>query len=411
MLRADLRHRSSFSFLLALAKEPRSGGRQIPTVSPAARAATLSLMPQPIRADHVGSLLRPAALLEARAGFARGELNKAALAEQENAAILQALDRQQQVGLQIFTDGEFRRESWITDMAAAVDGFVPQSRTVQWHTPAGELLAEASTSNVVGGRLQPRRRLTGDETAFLKQHATGPFKMTLPAPSNFWLVSWKDGVSTQAYASRSEMLQDVTRILRAEVEALIDDGVSYIQLDAPFYSAFIDDQQRAGLRGAGIDPDRALAEVVAADNAAIDALARDGLTLALHICRGNSRSRWLYQGGYNLIAEVLFNQLAVDTFLLEYDSAERDGSFEPLRFLPPGKTAVLGLVTTKGPLRESQDELRTRIDEAARIVPLEQLALSPQCGFASVAAGNALAEDDQWRKLELVVETARKIWS
>src|SRR5260370_510282 len=246
-------------------------------------------------------------------------------------------------------------------MAEAGDGFVPQSRTVEWHPPAGEIAPEASTSSVVGGQLQPRRRLTGDETAFLKQHATGPFKMTLPAPSNFWLVSWKDGVSTQAYASRSEMMQDVTRILRAEVEALIDDGVSYIQLDAPFYGAFIDDQQRAGLCGAGIAPDRALAEVVAADNAAIDALARDGLTVALHICRGNSRSRWLYQGGYNPIAEVLFNQLAVDTFLLEYDSVERDGSFEPLRFLPPGKTAGLVRVTTNVPLRESQDDLPTRM--------------------------------------------------
>ena len=367
-------------------------------------------MPRPLRADHVGSLLRPRALLEARAAFARGELSRADLSEQENAAILDALDRQKQVGLEIFTDGEFRRESWITDMADAVDGFVAQSRTVQWHTPTGELAPEPSTSNVVGAKLHPRRRLTGDETTFLKQHAEGRIKMTLPAPSNFWVVSWRDGISTQAYASRSEMLHDITQILRTEVEALIDDGVAYIQLDAPFYSAFVDEQQRAALRTAGIDPDQALAELVAADNATIDGLARDGLTLALHICRGNSRSRWAYQGGYNPIAEVLFSRLAVDTFLLEYDSTERDGTFEPLRFLPSGKTAVLGLVTTKAPQLESQDDLRRRIDEAARIVPLENLALSPQCGFASVAAGNALSEDDQWRKLELVVESARKIW-
>ena len=363
----------------------------------------------PFRADHVGSLLRPPDLLRARAAFASGALSKAALSEEEDAAILGALDRQRQLGLQILTDGEFRRGSWITDMAEAVDGFLSQSRTVQWHTPAGEVAPEASTSSVVGGRLQPRHRLTGEETTFLKQHAAGQIKMTLPAPSNFWVVSWKEGVSNAAYASRSDMLHDVTHILRAEVEALVSDGVAYIQLDAPFYGAFIDEQQRAALRAAGIDPDRALAEVVAADNAVIDGLARDGLTLALHICRGNSRSRWLYEGGYNPIAEVLFGQLAVDTFLLEYDSA-RDGSFEPLRFLPSGKTAVLGLVTTKSPQLESPDELRRRVDDAARIVPLEQLALSPQCGFASVAAGNTLSEDDQWRKLELVVDTARAIW-
>src|SRR5712692_1844574 len=201
-------------------------------------------MPQPIRADHVGSLLRPAALLQARQAFASGAMSKAALTEQEDAAILAALDRQRQIGLQIFTDGEFRRGSWITDMADTVEGFVPQSRTIEWHTPAGEVAAEASSSNVVGGRLRPLNRLTGDQAAFLKQHAAGPIKMTLPAPSNFWVVSWKEGVSTQAYASRSEMLHDVTQIVRKEVEALIDDGVAYIQLDAPFYGAFIDEQQR-----------------------------------------------------------------------------------------------------------------------------------------------------------------------
>src|SRR5260370_25031750 len=215
-------------------------------------------MPRPFRADHVGSLLRPAELLRARATFARGELSKAALAEQENAAVIGALDRQRAVGLEIFTDGEFRRESWITDMADAVDGFVSQSRTVQWHAPPGELAPEPSTSNVVGAKLKPRRRLTGSETDFLKEHAPGPIKMTLPAPSNFWVVSWRDGVSTQAYASRSEMLQDITRIVRKEVEALIADGVAYIQLDAPFYGAFMDEQQRATFSSTGIDPDQAL---------------------------------------------------------------------------------------------------------------------------------------------------------
>ena len=267
---------------------------------------------------------------------AGGQITGEQLREAEDAAILDALDRQRQIGLEIFTDGEFRRASWITDMADAVEGFVPQSRTVEWRGRDGSNQAEASTSNVVGGRLKPRRRLTGDETSFLKKHAPGPIKMTLPAPSNFWVVSWKEGVSNAAYASRSEMLQDVVRILRAEVEALVKDGVDYIQLDAPFYGVFIDEQHRATLRHTGFDPDRALEEVVAADNAVVDGLAREGLTLALHICRGNSRSRWLYEGPYDPIAEVLFGQLGVDTFLLEYDSA-RDGGFEPAQVPPAGQ--------------------------------------------------------------------------
>ncbi|TME99659.1 MAG: hypothetical protein E6I52_15245 [Chloroflexi bacterium] len=366
-------------------------------------------MLSPIRADQVGSLLRPDKLLRARQLAASGELPKEQLRELEDAAILEVLGRQREIGLEIFTDGEFRRASWITDMADAVEGFVPQSRTVEWRTLDGSNQPEASTSRVVGARLRPRQRLTGAETAFLKQHAPGPIKMTLPAPSNFWVVSWKEGVSNAAYASRSEMLQDVARIVRDEIEALIDDGVDYIQMDAPFYGVFIDEQHRATLRHAGIDPDRALEEVVAADDAAVKGLARAGLTLGLHICRGNSRSRWLYEGAYDPIAEALFGQLGVDAFLLEYDSS-RDGGFEPLRFLPKGKLAVLGLVTSKEPGLESVGNLRRRVDAAAKVVPLEQLALSPQCGFASVAAGNALSEDDQWRKLSLVVNTAREIW-
>jgi 5-methyltetrahydropteroyltriglutamate--homocysteine methyltransferase len=367
-------------------------------------------MSRPFRADQVGSLLRPEALLRARQRVASGETPKEQLREVEDAAIIDVLNRQRQIGLEIFTDGEFRRASWITEMADAVEGFVPQSRIMEWRGQDGSKQTEASTSSVVGARLRPRHRLTGAETAFLKQHAPGPIKMTVPAPSNFWVVSWKEGVTNAAYASRSEMLQDFVPILRAEIEALVQDGVDYIQLDSPFYGVFIDERYRAELRQAGYDPDRALQEVVAADNAVIDGLTRDGLTFGLHICRGNSRSRWLYEGAYDPIAEVLFGQLAVDTFLLEYDSS-RDGGFEPLRFLPPGKVAVLGLVTTKDAGLEPVDDLRHRIDEAAAVIPLEQLALSPQCGFASVAAGNALSEDDQWRKLELVVETARKVWA
>jgi 5-methyltetrahydropteroyltriglutamate--homocysteine methyltransferase len=364
-------------------------------------------MPGVLRADQVGSLLRPPSLLQARAARAQGSLGADALREQEDAAILQALDRQRQVGLEIFTDGEFRRASWITDVAEAVDGFVPQSRTMVWKGPGGG--AQASTSNVVGARLQPRRRITAHESGFLRQHAPGRVKMTLPAPSNFLVASWKPGLSETAYASRAEMARDAARIIRAEVEALIDEGVDYVQLDAPFYGSFIDAGERQRLQESGLDPDEGIRIAVEADTAAVAGLARDGLTLALHICRGNSVSRWFAEGGYDPIAEPLLGSLPVDVFLLEYDSP-RDGGFEPLRFLAPGKVAVLGLVTTKAPDLERGDELARRIDAAARQVPLDQLALSPQCGFASVAAGNLLSEDDQWRKLELVVRTARDVW-
>ena len=293
-------------------------------------------------------------------------------------------------------------------MAESVDGFVPQSRMMEWYGPGGG--AEPSTSHVAGARLKPRRRLTGEQTAFLKQHAPGPIKVTLPAPSNFWVASWKAGVSDQVYASRSEMLQDVVRIVNQEIKALLHDGVDYIQMDAPFYGVFIDPQHRATLKQSGTDPDAALHELVAADNAALAELELGKATLALHICRGNSRSRWFSEGSYDPIAEALLNGVGVQNFLLEYDSVERDGDFSPLRFLPRDKVAVLGLVSSKEPVLESVDDLRRRIDEAARVVPLEQLALSPQCGFASIAAGNLVTEDDQWRKLQRVVETARLVW-
>ena len=360
------------------------------------------------RADHVGSLLRPPELLSARNQAARGTRSAEALREQEDAAILQALERQRQVGLDIFTDGEFRRGSWITDMADAVDGFVQQSRMVEWRGPGGG--AEPSTSKVVGARLVPRRRLTGDQSTFLRAHAPGPIKMTLPAPSNFWVIGWKAGVSDQAYASRSEMLRDVVGIVRDEIQNLIAEGADYIQMDAPYYGVFIDEQHRATLRHAGIDPDQALRECVAADQAAIADLPRAGVTLALHVCRGNSRSRWFSEGSYDPIAEQLFGTLDVDAFLLEYDAPEREGGFEPLRYLRPGKVAVLGLITTKEPDLEPVALLERRIKAAERVVPLDQLAVSPQCGFASVALGNVLGQEDQWRKLERVVQTARQVW-
>ncbi|HZD67004.1 MAG TPA: cobalamin-independent methionine synthase II family protein [Acidimicrobiales bacterium] len=358
-------------------------------------------------ADHVGSLLRPGFLLEARRAHADGSLTDAELRGAEDRAVLAALEGQERVGLPIFTDGELRRGSWVTDMAEAVEGFVSQSRMVTWHGPEGG--QEPSTSKVVGSRLVPHRGLTALETGFLADHAPGPVKVTLPAASNFYVVGWMPGVTDQAYASRAEMMADVVSILRAEVEALVDAGVSYIQMDSPYYASFMDEAERERLVEAGVDPDDGLSAAVAADNACFAGVGGEHVVRALHVCRGNSRSRWLAEGTYDVVAESLFGGLDVDRLLLEYD-APRHGDFSPLRFVPEGTTVVLGLVTTKEGALEGGDDLLRRIDDAARYVPMDRLALSPQCGFASVAEGNRLSEEDQWRKLELVVATAAKAW-
>ena len=364
-------------------------------------------MAHPYRADHVGSLLRPPELLEARAARAEGRLDADALRVAEDRAILGALELQRQVGLGIFTDGEFRRGSWLTDLADAVEGFVPDRVPLDWQGPGAA--TEYSTANVAGAKLRQTRRLTAHEVGFLQQHAPGPIKMTLPAASNFLIASYKPGLTDRIYPTRADLLQDIAAMIRAEVAALVAEGVAYVQLDAPYYSHYVDSRIRDQMRQSGVDPDEALDQSIAADNSCLQGIARDGVVLAMHVCRGNNRSRWYTEGGYEPIAEKVFGSLAVDTLLLEYDS-ERSGGFEPLRFVPRGKNVVLGLITTKEPEPEAPDTLRRRIDEAARHVPLENLALSPQCGFASTAPGNLLTPDDQRRKLELVVETARRVW-
>jgi methionine synthase II (cobalamin-independent) len=359
------------------------------------------------RADQVGSLLRPAALLAARAAHEDGRLSADDLRAAEDAAILDVLEIQREVGLDVFMDGELRRRSWLSDMAEAVEGFVGHRSVLNWRGPGGG--PEHTTARMVGRKLRPRRRLTALELPFLKQHAPGPIKMTIPAPSNFLVVGYKRGISDEAYPTRMACAEAIAAIIRDEIQYLIDEGVPYIQLDAPFYSVWVDAESREQMRQSGVDPDQSFAEAVAADKLCLDGMARPGTTLAMHVCRGNSRGRWIADGGYEPIAERLFGDLPLDALLLEYDS-ERSGSFEPLRFVQPQTTVVLGLVTTKEPALESPDALKRRIDEASRYVPLERLALSPQCGFASVAAGNPISEDDQRRKLELVVETARAVW-
>jgi 5-methyltetrahydropteroyltriglutamate--homocysteine methyltransferase len=361
----------------------------------------------PLRAEQVGSLLRPPDLLAARAAFADGRIELAELRAAEDAAIREAVGRQREIGLDIYADGEMRRASWLTGMAEAVDGFVADSALLEWHGPGGGI--EKTTGKVVGARLRKRRMLTGHEVPLLKTIGAAPFKITVPAPSNFVSIGFKTGVTDQHYRNRDELLADLVAIVRDEVQWLVSQGVTYIQLDAPFYSHYLDPQHREAMRQSGGDPDADFESAVAGDNAALAGLSRTGVTLAVHVCRGNSRSRWYTEGGYDAIAERLFARLDVDRFLLEYDT-DRSGSFQPLRLVPRGKDVVLGLVTTKEPGLEREEDLRRRIDEAARYVPLEHLALSPQCGFASIAAGNLLSMDDQWRKLALVVSTARSVW-
>jgi 5-methyltetrahydropteroyltriglutamate--homocysteine methyltransferase len=368
----------------------------------------VAVMSSRLRAEQVGSLLRPPDLLAARSAHAEGRIDLAALRSREDAAIRQAVARQRDAGLDVYVDGEMRRASWLTEMADAVDGFEADSLLLEWHGPGGGV--EKTTARIVGNRLRKRRMLTEYELPLLKAIGAVPFKITLPAPSNFVPTGFKPGVTDRHYKDRDELLGDLVGIVRDEVRWLVGEGVTYIQLDAPFYSHYLDPRHRDAIRQAGGDPDADFESAVAGDNAALaDVAEKKGVTLAVHVCRGNSRSRWYTEGGYDAIAEKLFARLAVNRFLLEYDT-ERSGNFEPLRLVPRGKDVVLGLVTTKEPGLEDQGDLRRRIDDAARHVPLEHLALSPQCGFASIAAGNLLSMDDQWRKLELVSRTARAVW-
>ena len=364
----------------------------------------------PYRADHVGSLLRPRALLDAR----NDSLTREQLKTIEDTHILDVLTRQKEAGLKIFTDGELRRTSFMGDFYESVDGLNQQYEIPRTWKGAPSGVAAASGIGTPGGavvaKLRQTKRLTKHEVDFLKQHAPGDIKMTLPTANQFPALAYKKGVSERAYPTYSEFLWDIVPIIKAEIHALVDEGIKYIQIDAPRYSYYIDPKWRRHIQEEmGVDPEVALDEAIRVDNACLEGAKRDGVILAMHLCRGNNRSQWYAEGGYDPIAERLFDQINVDVFLLEYES-ERAGTFEALRFVPRGKAVVLGLVSSKLPALEPQDQLIRRIEEASRYVPLENLAVSPQCGFASTMEGNLLTEQEQWRKLQLVVDTARNVW-
>ena len=376
------------------------------------------------RADHVGSLLRPPELLQARHDLADGRITREQLREIEDRSILSALEMQRQVGINVLTDGEYRRHDWVGDFTASVDGYVTAEVPIrfEWKLPEPvaasgqgtmrQAIAEMpqQAGRVIGERLRLRHRLTEHEVPFVKEHAQGhAFKVTMPATSYVVARGWKPGITDKVYGSRWELAEDVARIMNGEIMAVAAEGVPYIQIDNAHWPDYIPADRLAAWRSIGIDPDKAIEEDVRADNLATRGLDRSKVILANHICRGNAGSAWHTEGGYEPIAEKVFGGLDVDRFLLEYDS-DRAGGFEPLRFIPKGKQVVLGLVTTKLAALEKQDDLLRRIEEASKYVPMENLALSPQCGFASVEQGNLLSADDQKRKLELVVETARRAW-
>jgi 5-methyltetrahydropteroyltriglutamate--homocysteine methyltransferase len=362
------------------------------------------------RSDVVGSLLRPPELLAARDRFEKGELGANELKRAEDAAVDEVLRLQEDAGMDVVTDGEMRRLSFQSQMTEAVEGFGDWDLDAflwgEWQSgELGEMKVERPPI-AVQGKLRRKRFLSGDEFVFARPRTDRILKVTLPSPSLF-ANFWDPERSSSAYSSLEEFLGDVAEILRDEVDELVRLGATYIQLDAPHYPLLLDPTYRDFYASRGWPADRWLELGLELDNHVYGS--HEGVTFAMHLCRGNQASRWLVEGGYDWLAERLFSRVNAERLMLEYDDA-RSGSFEPLEAVPEGKTAVLGLVTTKSGRRETVDELAARIHEANAFCQLEQLALSPQCGFATSVLGNALTVDDQSAKLRTIAETARVVW-
>jgi 5-methyltetrahydropteroyltriglutamate--homocysteine methyltransferase len=365
-------------------------------------------MKPPFRADHVGSLLRPAALAEARARWKSGEIDADVLRAAEDEAVREVVRRQEAIGLQAVTDGELRRDWWHLDFLGQLDGVTMTANAGPKFQIAGQ--GEQPPIATVTGRVGCSRPIMADHFAFLKSVTTATPKMTIPSPSMLHLRGGRAAISRETYPDLDAFWDDVAAAYRAAIGHLADAGCRYLQLDDITFAYLCDPKVQATCRANGDDPatlPRRYAEVI---NAALRDRPAD-MVVTIHTCRGNFKSAWVAEGGYDPVVEAMFST-AVDGWFMEFDSA-RAGGFEPLRALPGtagGPKVVLGLVTTKVGALESKDELKRRIDEAARIVPLERLCLSPQCGFSSTHHGNALSMDDQWRKLERVVEVAREVW-
>jgi len=367
----------------------------------------------PFRADHVGSLLRPRALLEARARRARNEISAQDLERHEDEAIRDVVKMQKDVGLCVATDGEFRREMWHTDFLAQFINVevVPGKIKVRFTSAEGETEIEPPGTVITGKLGWPAGGIFVNHFKFLKSVVSDGIapKITIPSPSTMHFRGGRAAVDRTTYPEMAAFYGDLARVYSKEVRAFVQAGCRYLQIDEVNLAFLCDPRLRAEVRTTiGEDPDRLPHTYANLINASIAGRPKD-MVVCLHLCRGNAASSWLAQGGYDPVAEVLFNEVGVDGFFLEYDTP-RAGSFEPLRFVPPGKIVVLGLITSKSGAMETKDALKRRIEEAARFCPLEQLALSPQCGFASGAPGNKISFEDEVRKLRLVVETAREVW-
>jgi 5-methyltetrahydropteroyltriglutamate--homocysteine methyltransferase len=362
----------------------------------------------PFRADHVGSFLRPPELLAARDRFRKQEIGKAELRAVEDRAIGEIVRMQEDVGLQGITDGEFRRTYFHIDFLEQLEGIETRGGlTAHFHGAKGDIDFAPPVLHVTQ-RVRHVAPIQVADFNFLKSVTRRTPKVTIPSPTMLHFRGGREAISRQAYPELEAFFADVATAYRAELAALGAAGCTYVQLDDTNLAYLCDPKMREGARKRGDDPDELPRRYARLINAAI-AGRPPGMTICTHLCRGNFRSAWVAEGGYEPVAEVLFNDLAVDGYFLEYDDA-RSGSFAPLQFVPKDKTVVLGLVTTKVGDLESKDVLKRRIDEAARIVPLEQLCLSPQCGFSSTVHGNEIARESQLAKLRLIVETAREVW-
>jgi 5-methyltetrahydropteroyltriglutamate--homocysteine methyltransferase len=360
-------------------------------------------MKPPFRADHVGSLLRPAALGAARAEFKRGELEPADLRRREDEAIRAVVARQEGIGLRSITDGELRRDYWHIDFLRQLNGVAISANP----GPKFAGTQEQPPIAAVTGRISNSKPIMADDFAFLKSVTRQTAKYTIPSPSMLHLRGGRNGISRVVYPDIAMFWDEVAAAYRRVIRDFAERGCTYLQLDDVSFSYLCDTRFREGCRVNG--DDAALLPRTYAN--AVNAALRDrpsGMTVTMHTCRGNFKSSWVAEGGYETVAEAMFST-DVDGFFMEFDSA-RAGTFEPLRLLPKGKKVVLGLVTTKIGAIESADEIKRRIEAAAAYVPLEDLCLSPQCGFSSTHHGNAVSEDEQWRKLELIVKVAGDVW-
>jgi 5-methyltetrahydropteroyltriglutamate--homocysteine methyltransferase len=364
----------------------------------------------PFRADHVGSLLRPQRLLRAREEQAKGTVTDEQLRAVEDEAVREVVRMQEETGLRAATDGEFRRASWHMDFIYRLGGVRPtdEKLAVHFYNEGGEL-DFSSAALRVHDRISLRETIFADAFRFLRDSVTTAVpKLTIPSPSMVHYRGGRAAIDPDVYPDLGPFWDDLSAAYAEELRRLADLGCTYLQFDDTSLAYLNDPRQRELVAGQGGDPEHQHERYIRQINAAL-AGRPDGMTVTTHMCRGNFRSSWAAEGGYEFVAEALFTQLEVDGFFLEYDD-DRSGGFEPLRFVPPGKTVVLGLVTTKRGTLEDKDALKRRIEEASRYVDIDQLCLSPQCGFSSTSEGNALTYEEQAAKLRLIVETAEEVW-